>query len=225
MSLARKILLVDDAPDPLDMTREALSALPYQVVMATAGQDAIRAALREHPDLVIMKATLPDLAAAEVVSRIRNMPGLRSVPVLLVASGSDDPALQHCMKMGLSDYVTRPVDVSLLLRKTAKALGLAERKNVSFLVRLDHRGASSFARAADLSASGIRIESALELVTGDEVTLQFFVPGSRTRLQLAASVVREVAASASAEKGYGLRFLDLPESARGLIASSMLLRG
>lgn len=220
MSQSRKILLIDDA-DASDIKNVLLANANHKLIAVASGQEAIRTALREQPDLVVLTARLPDLAPAEVVSRIRNMPGLRAVPVILLANGSDDPALLHCLKMGLSDYVTRPVDASQLLRKTAKALGLAERKNVSFLVRVDREGASNFARAADLSSSGIRIESTLDLSPGDTVGLQFFVPGSRMRIQVSATVVRRARPTASSDKGYGLRFVDLQESARELIAKSM----
>ena len=210
-----RILLVDVSNGILERGKRLFRDDVYQVFTAHAGQDAIRQAMTDRPDLVILDEEMPDLSGHEIVSRIRNVPGLRSVPVILIVGSGEERLLEQHMKLGLSDFVRKPLNESELMRKAAKALGLSERKVVSFLVRVGDGTAGSFARAADLSTSGIRIESHEKLEAGDEVTLQFFVPGSRTRLKLRARVARRVVPDTPGiETGYGLQFLDLsPEQA------------
>lgn len=224
MTHTRTILLVDDSPLFLALEKSFFEDLPYRVLTAGGGQEGLRLFREERPDVVLLDEDMPDVPGHEVLERMRQERD-REVPVILVTGTSDDSVIERCMRAGLSDYIKKPFEAEDLLRKVGKAIGLPERKLVSFLVRVRSGGPWSFAKAVDLSQGGMRIETREPLELGSEVELEFFLPGTKVRLQPKASVVRKMPPSGGgSDWSYGLRFAHPTEAQRAVIASSLRSR-
>lgn len=218
----RKILIIDDSPRLIEIACALFADLPHEVLAAVGGAEGLRVAIAERPDVVLLDEEMEDMAGHEVLARMRNEAALASVPVILMTRALDDGALESAMSLGVVDCVEKPLRKDSVLARVAKALGLPERKAASFLVRMGLGSEGSFAKAVDLSGTGIRVESHEPLLVGQKVVLQFFVPGSRSRVQVAAAVARKLgAAGAGGDTTYGLRFLDLDVSVRALIEGAL----
>lgn len=83
---AKRILLVDDEPHVTHVLKLKLSGAGYAVECARTGADALTAAAANAPDLVITDLQMPAMNGAELAARLRETPGLSSVPVVMVTS-------------------------------------------------------------------------------------------------------------------------------------------
>ncbi|HEX3823950.1 MAG TPA: response regulator [Mycobacteriales bacterium] len=108
------ILVVDDEPQILRALRVNLAARSYDVVTASTGRQALDAAARRHPDLVVLDLGLPDMDGVEVVRGLR---GWTTVPIIILSGRSESRAKVQALDAGADDYVTKPFNVDELLAR------------------------------------------------------------------------------------------------------------
>lgn len=122
---ADDILLVEDNPDDVDLTREAFKELgaTSRLHVVENGIDAI-AFLRHEgcydhaptPDLVLLDINLPRRSGHEVLEAIKRDPLLRRIPVVMLTSSAAESDLARSRALGADGYVTKPVDLDDYLR-------------------------------------------------------------------------------------------------------------
>ena len=109
------ILLIEDNPDDVELTRLALreTDLPMRMVVARDGVEAVEALLGKeaiHPQLVLLDLKLPKLNGLDVLSRMRADARTRNLPVVVLTSSLEDEDLARCYALGANSYVRKPVD-------------------------------------------------------------------------------------------------------------------
>ena len=109
-----KILIADDDPQMLRALRITLGARGYDVVTAHDGTAALDAAIRTHPDIVVIDLGMPGLTGIEVIEAIR---GWSQVPVLVVSGRSESWDKVEALDAGADDYVTKPFSADELLAR------------------------------------------------------------------------------------------------------------
>ncbi|MEE1622870.1 response regulator transcription factor [Zafaria sp. J156] len=109
-----KILIADDDPQILRALRITLSAKGYEIVTATDGAQAVRAAIDEHPDVYLLDLGMPQLNGIEVIQGIR---GWSQAPILVVSGRAGAPDKVEALDAGADDYVTKPFSVDELLAR------------------------------------------------------------------------------------------------------------
>ena len=109
-----RVLVVDDEPQILRALRINLLARQYRVVTAVTGEEALRAAAADHPDLVILDLGLPDMDGVEVVRSLR---AWTPVPILVLSGRMTSTAKVDALDAGADDYVTKPFSVEELLAR------------------------------------------------------------------------------------------------------------
>ena len=119
MASRATILVVDDEPPIRRLLRTSLTAQGYDVVEATGGQEAIDAAEREKPDLVILDLGLPDLGGIEVIRVLRQR---SSLPIIVLSVRDDERGKVEALDLGADDYVTKPFGVDELVARIRTAL-------------------------------------------------------------------------------------------------------
>src|SRR4030042_938652 len=95
-----KVLIVDDAPDTLDIIHKLLSFDGYEVITASSGEEGVKKVNDEKPDVVLMDLNLPGMNGTETLKRIREINPLQCV-VMLTAFAALDNAIQ-ALKLGAS---------------------------------------------------------------------------------------------------------------------------
>ena len=124
----RKILIVDDNPDVVEITREELLACNYEVITASNGLEGLNKAERENPDLVILDIMLPGIDGYEVCHRLRSKSRTAELPILMYSAKVRESDRQMGLRMGANDYVAKSLDsapdlvrrVEVLLAKKAE---------------------------------------------------------------------------------------------------------
>ena len=116
----RLFLVVEDFEDSRFMLRQLLELAGYRVVEATDGEEAIKLAVAEHPELILMDLSLPKLDGLTATRRIRQQDGLAQVPIVAVSAHDSIGTRREALAAGCDEYVTKPIDfdqLSTLLNK------------------------------------------------------------------------------------------------------------
>ena len=120
--MSKRILVVEDTEDNRQIMRDLLTAAGYELSEAVDGAAGVEAALREHPDLILMDIQLPVFDGYEATRRIKADPGTRHIPIIAVTSyalsGDEDKA----RAAGCDGYVAKPFSPRQLLAKVREYL-------------------------------------------------------------------------------------------------------
>ena len=114
-----KVLVVDDEPQILRALRINLSVRGYEVITASTGAAALRAAAEERPDVVILDLGLPDISGIEVIGGLR---GWLMSPVIVLSARTDSSEKVKALDVGADDYVTKPFGMDEFLARLRAAV-------------------------------------------------------------------------------------------------------
>ena len=109
-----KLLIADDDPQMVRALRITLNAKGYEVVTAADGKQALDAAIKEHPDILVIDLGMPGLTGIEVIEALR---GWTQIPVLVVSGRSESWDKVEALDAGADDYVTKPFSADELLAR------------------------------------------------------------------------------------------------------------
>ena len=122
-----KILLVDDDADFVDSTKTVLESKPYEVIVAVDGDDGLRKAKKEKPDLVLLDVIMPVKDGFTAAEQFKKDPKLSKIPVLMLTSFSSRGAgtgisRDRGFTLAAEDYIEKPVTPKELLAKVKSYL-------------------------------------------------------------------------------------------------------
>jgi DNA-binding response OmpR family regulator len=117
----KKIMVVDNEPDIVDLTRTVLEIGGYQVVPAYGGEECLRILEKEPVDLILLDIMMPGMSGWDVFNRIKKKYDTIKVAFMSVLEISDKRK-QVLIDEGLSDYIMKPFDKETLLTKVDNIL-------------------------------------------------------------------------------------------------------
>ena len=118
------VLVVDDTPLNIDILREAL-APAYRVKVATSGARALEiAAQPERPDLILLDIMMPGMDGYEVLTRLKDDPFTRNIPVLFVTAKDDPEDELRGFALGCADFITKPISAPRVQARVQTHLAL-----------------------------------------------------------------------------------------------------
>lgn len=115
--MPQRVLIVDDDAVFRQALVDAFAAAEYQVEAAAAGSAALTAALSRPPDVAIVDLVLPDVTGFELLAALRRDVRTRDVPVVLVTAKTDRAVLIQAFRMGVDDFLFKPLDVAELMER------------------------------------------------------------------------------------------------------------
>ena len=119
----RRILVVEDNPLNLKLVREVLTFAGYHVIEAQSGEDGLRAAQEDPPDLVLMDLQLPGIDGTETLRRLRQGTLGPHVPVVAVTAFAMAEDKERASRAGFDGYVEKPISVRALPGQIEAFLG------------------------------------------------------------------------------------------------------
>src|SRR6185295_2168769 len=122
---SKHVLLADDNADMRDYVRRLLER-DYQVTAVSDGQQALTAARKKRPDLVLTDIMMPVLDGIGLLRAIRGDPALRTVPVILLSARAGEEAKASGIELGADDYLTKPFSAKEMLARIRTQLQMAE---------------------------------------------------------------------------------------------------
>jgi two-component system alkaline phosphatase synthesis response regulator PhoP len=112
-----KILIVDDEPHIVDMLAYNFEKEQMVIHKAFKGQEAIDAAEKHRPDIILLDVMLPDFDGIEVCERIRANPALKNSLIVFLSARGEDYSQVAGYKAGADDYMVKPIRVKVLIHK------------------------------------------------------------------------------------------------------------
>ena len=117
MSIVKKILIADDEPDILEIIQFNLQQEGYEVITAKNGNEAIEAAQKHQPDLIILDIMMPGKNGIEVCNILRMQPMFNETLIVFLSALSDEGTEIRGLETGADDYLTKPISPKVLLSK------------------------------------------------------------------------------------------------------------
>jgi CheY-like chemotaxis protein len=119
----KKILIVDNDEDFLQMLDKRLTVEGYSVIKATSGADAIGLALLEQPDIIILDVLMPEMEGEEVAAKLKEFAQTKNIPVLYITAlfpKADEE--KYRSKTNGNIIFVKPLDADKLLEHIKKLL-------------------------------------------------------------------------------------------------------
>ncbi len=113
--MAKKILVVDDEPNIVDILRFNLQREGYEVLAAYDGQEGLDKALSEGPDLILLDVMLPMMDGFQVCEELRKTD--RLTPIIMLTAREEERDRVMGLELGADDYVVKPFSVRELLAR------------------------------------------------------------------------------------------------------------
>ncbi|WP_394616150.1 response regulator [Lentzea sp. JNUCC 0626] len=114
-----KVLVVDDEPQIVRALRINLAARGYEVLTAFDGATALRLAVDDKPDVVVLDLGLPDMDGTDVIAGLR---GWTTMPIIVLSARTDSADKVDALDAGADDYVTKPFGMDELLARLRAAV-------------------------------------------------------------------------------------------------------
>jgi two-component system, OmpR family, alkaline phosphatase synthesis response regulator PhoP len=118
----RKILVVDDEQDIVDLISYNLSKEGYHVLKAFNGTDALSVASSELPDLVILDVMMPGLDGFDVCRQLRQQESTESMAIMFLTAKSGEVDQVLGLELGADDYIQKPISPRVLLARVRSIL-------------------------------------------------------------------------------------------------------
>ena len=117
-----KVLVVDDLVENTNILRDFLSPRGYDIVSAFDGEEALACVDESPPDIILLDLAMPKLDGFEVCRRLKEDPGTRHIPVIVVTGLADREANIRAVKAGADDFLLKPFDSVLLFARIQNSL-------------------------------------------------------------------------------------------------------
>jgi len=112
----KRVMLVDDSRDVLNLLQHELEWLGYQVEALMDGAAALSASKRMPPDVIISDLGLPGMDGFEFIRRVRTSPRLASIPAIALTGSDLDTDIQRALALGFTTHLTKPVEMDDLVK-------------------------------------------------------------------------------------------------------------
>jgi DNA-binding response OmpR family regulator len=117
------VLAADDDEDILELVAFRLERSGYTVLRARDGEEALRIAREEKPDLAVLDVMMPRLDGYEVTRRLRADEATRAMPIILLTARAQDADVQTGFDSGADDYIRKPFSPQELRARVQAILG------------------------------------------------------------------------------------------------------
>ena len=126
MAMHENILIVDDEPRFAYMLADMLNDAGYDARTLDNGRDALEAAHRHPPDLVLLDVHMPGIDGFEVASRLKADPATAAIPIIMLSAMEGRGARVIGLQSGAEEYLAKPFDKAELLARVHNLLFLRE---------------------------------------------------------------------------------------------------
>lgn len=124
-SRPKKVLVSDSDPVSRRKITGLLELNGFKVVEAAGAGPAVKLAVEERPDLILMDNKMVLLAGETAVAILRAEPKTKETPIIIVSSDDSMGNVERCLAQGANDFVLKPVDGPRLLAKVKDLLGIS----------------------------------------------------------------------------------------------------
>ena len=122
--MAKRILVVDDEPDVMDVATARLKHLGYDIIPAVDAEEALAFLQKDTCDLILLDLLLPKMQGDELCKKLKSDDKFKHIPIILFTASAIRPSLPEKVKeMGADDCIIKPFEPEEFLNKIKKLIG------------------------------------------------------------------------------------------------------
>lgn len=161
-----RILVVDDEEDLLELIKYNLSKEGYRVAGVGTGEEAIRRARSDLPDLVVLDLLLPNVDGLEVCRVLKNDARTKHIPVVMLTAKGEEADMVTGLEMGADDYLAKPFSPRVLIARIKAVLRRRQSQTVDddspitvgeFVIHPGRHETTVAGKAVDLTLTEFRL--------------------------------------------------------------------
>ena len=119
-----KVLVVDDLSENRVVLRDMLEPVGFEISEAADGREALQIAQLQRPDLILMDVFMPDMDGRQATIRLRELPALAQVPIIVVSASALGGDEEASLAAGANAFLAKPVNEDRLLEQIGRLLGI-----------------------------------------------------------------------------------------------------
>ena len=116
------ILVVDDEPANVDLVQSYLKANSYKVIKAYSGEEALKKAFADPPDLILLDVMMPGISGFEICRRLKSDNRTQLIPVILLTALQDFQSKIQGLEAGADEFLSKPFNLTELLTRVRNLL-------------------------------------------------------------------------------------------------------
>jgi len=117
-----RVLVVEDEEDILELIRYQLEKDGYQIAAASSGEEALKAARKQLPDLILLDLMLPGLDGLDVCRILKSDPTTAHIPIVMLTARGEETDVVAGLELGADDYITKPFSPRVMLARVKAVL-------------------------------------------------------------------------------------------------------
>ncbi|MFQ5901353.1 MAG: response regulator transcription factor [Thermodesulfobacteriota bacterium] len=123
MNAKRKILIVDDEVYIRELVATTLNVADYEILEAKDGEEALKIALEEIPDIILLDVMMPKIDGYEVCEKLKSNPKTESIIIIMLTAMGQEAEQEKGFEIGVDYYFIKPFSPMALLDKVRDVLG------------------------------------------------------------------------------------------------------
>lgn len=117
-----KVLIVDDNPIDIKFLKNVLESINFLTVTASNGEEALKIAIQEKPDIIITDYLMPEMDGKVLVTKLKSQLATRFIPIIVLTARDEVEAEVEVFSAGANDYLTKPVNPKRLIARINRLL-------------------------------------------------------------------------------------------------------
>lgn len=179
--MKKNILVLDDSEFHLNLLRDLLKRLNYDVTTVDNGKDACQRVKSAQYDLIITDMNMPDMDGIEFTRQVRTYPGCRFLPIVMVSSETNEERISEAKNVGVSTFISKPLKEAQLKAMLEIILNKRMTPRVPVKLKIYYREDKSFSNfnasfTFNLSRGGVFIETLNPSSPGKILELKLSLP-------------------------------------------------
>lgn len=118
--MKRRVLIIDDEPEFVEMIKMRLEANECEVLVAHDGETGLEVIRKEKPGLVLLDVMMPQMDGFQVLHAIRNSDEIAHIPVVMLTAKGESKSLFKAEQLGATDYLIKPCNSQDLVKLVQK---------------------------------------------------------------------------------------------------------
>ncbi|AZQ62517.1 response regulator transcription factor [Flammeovirga pectinis] len=175
--IERKILVVDDEPDIVEILGYNLKKEGYQVKTANDGKQAVEVAKEFHPELIILDIMMPVMDGVEACRQIKENPDLSEAHIIFLTARAEEYSEVAAFDVGADDYIVKPVKPRALMKRIES---IFKRKSKSSSAKKDIINIGKF--SIDKSSYTLYVDGEPKTLPKKEFELLYFLAESPNKV-------------------------------------------
>ena len=218
------LVVVDGNPAELFSTGMILQRLDYTIFTAGSAEDCLRFMEIARPSAIITELLLPRMGGMDLLSRIKQDPQTKDIPVIIHTRMKDPKVEELCMVAGCASFLKKPVDPNTLYRSVQYAIEATPRHYIRFKTCLPiligdetNDSAASSECVTALSENGIYIRTNQSRPVNSMLPITILVPGRRVKARAMVLYCITGTSGPLKEPGMGMKFVEISGEDREFI--------